>query len=201
MCKTYLSKLNHLIANFETFMTFTSDVTTYANQCNKFFMILVDIPPKFESICNQILLGSTISSYDALATQQSTSPIANVARTSNVVAFVSQSSFLGPMILAGASNHMTSNKSFFSRLSYLDSLSHVTWGDDSNKSSRFPTLTRIPNRISTMFLFMSLVAHVLYMTSLQVKINSLPSLSNVFFWVTHISRRVVFASIQFGFTK
>jgi len=53
---------------------------------------------------------------------------------------------------------------------------------------RFLTLSYIPHKIFTPFLFVSLVVHVLSMTLLQVKINFLPNLSNVFSLVTHLQK-------------
>jgi len=62
-------------------------------------------------------------------TRQPPQPIQHVvvvAQFANLVACISKSSF-GPWILdLGASDHMSSNKSFFSQLTYFDSLASVT---------------------------------------------------------------------------
>lgn len=43
--------------------------------------------------------------------------------------------------------------------------------------------------ISTSFLFASLVAHALFITSVKVKTKFLPKLSNVSFWATHVYKK------------
>jgi len=57
---------------------------------------------------------------------QHTQLVINIAQSSNLVTFVSQSSLLGPLILDfDASYHMSGKKSLFSHLSYLDSLPSI----------------------------------------------------------------------------
>lgn len=64
-----MSKLDALKENFTTLMPFTKDATTRAKQHNKFFMImeLIGLPLELDSVCNQILLGSTLPNYDAIS--------------------------------------------------------------------------------------------------------------------------------------
>nr|KYP45441.1 Retrovirus-related Pol polyprotein from transposon TNT 1-94 [Cajanus cajan] len=71
------------------------------------------------------------------AAQQSASPATTVAHSGNPVAFMSQSPSLGPWILdSGASDHMTGNQSYFSKLSFSDSLPPVTLADGSQIKDR-----------------------------------------------------------------
>jgi hypothetical protein len=52
--QAYLSKLDFLKANFQTLMPCTSDATTHAEQCSKFFMVmaLVGLPPELDFVRN-----------------------------------------------------------------------------------------------------------------------------------------------------
>lgn len=52
-------------------MTFTKDAITYAEQQNKYFMIvaLVGLPSKLDFVWNQILSGSNVSNYEEVSEQ------------------------------------------------------------------------------------------------------------------------------------
>ena len=67
------------------------------------------------------------------AANKPASLVTSVAQSSNPVAFVSQSSYLGPWILdSNASNHMTGNQSLFSSLTFSDTFPFVTLADGSH---------------------------------------------------------------------
>ncbi|KAK6150524.1 hypothetical protein DH2020_015456 [Rehmannia glutinosa] len=69
--QTYLGKLDHLIADFDTLMPFVSDAATHAEQRSKFFMVLAlpGLPPELDSVRNQILSGSSVPSCDIVSEQ------------------------------------------------------------------------------------------------------------------------------------
>lgn len=52
--QSYLGKLDHLIADFQTPMPFASDATAHAEQRSKFFMVLAlaGLPPELDSVRN-----------------------------------------------------------------------------------------------------------------------------------------------------
>ena len=66
------------------------------------------------------------------AAMQPTQLVVVITQSGNPIACISKSSSLGPWILdSGAYDHMSSNKSFFSQLTYLDSLPSVTMANGS----------------------------------------------------------------------
>nr|KYP57490.1 Retrovirus-related Pol polyprotein from transposon TNT 1-94 [Cajanus cajan] len=96
------------------------------------------VPNTTSSVGSSSLTDVTISASDyqdllqLRAAQQSASPATTVAHSGNPVAFMSQSPSLGPWILdSDASDHMTGNQSYFSKLSFSDSLPPVTLADGS----------------------------------------------------------------------
>ena len=52
--QTYLGKLDHLIADFESLMPFTNDAVKHAEKRGKFFMVLAldGLPTKFDFVRN-----------------------------------------------------------------------------------------------------------------------------------------------------
>lgn len=69
--QAYLSKLDALKANFTILIPFTIYATTHVEQRSKYFMVmaLIRLPPEQDSVCNQILSGSTIRTYDKVSEQ------------------------------------------------------------------------------------------------------------------------------------
>ncbi|KAJ1410887.1 hypothetical protein SESBI_21696 [Sesbania bispinosa] len=86
--QSYLSKLDSLIADFDSLMPFTDNVDEHAKQRGKFFMVLAlaGLPHDLDSVRNQILSSPTIPSYDTvceqllrLSTPQSFAPSASAS--------------------------------------------------------------------------------------------------------------------------
>ena len=69
--QSYLSKLDTLMVEFDALMPFTDNKDKHSEQCGKFFMVLAlpGLPPKLDSVCNQILSSPSISSYDTVCEQ------------------------------------------------------------------------------------------------------------------------------------
>ncbi|XP_050906361.1 uncharacterized protein LOC127120020 [Lathyrus oleraceus] len=69
--QTYLSKLDALKASYATLMPYAKDATAHSEQQSKFFMVMAlkGLPPELKSVCNQILLGTTVPNYDAVSEQ------------------------------------------------------------------------------------------------------------------------------------
>ncbi|KAJ1379502.1 Zinc finger, CCHC-type superfamily, partial [Sesbania bispinosa] len=69
--QSYLSKLDSLIADFDSLMPFTDNADEHAKQRGKFFIVLAlaGLPYDLDSVCNQILSSPTIPSYDTVCEQ------------------------------------------------------------------------------------------------------------------------------------
>ncbi|KAJ1401798.1 hypothetical protein SESBI_28561 [Sesbania bispinosa] len=69
--QSYLSKLDSLIADFDSLMPFTDNADAHAKQRGKFFMVLAlaGLPHDLDSVRNQILSSPTIPSYDTVSEQ------------------------------------------------------------------------------------------------------------------------------------
>jgi hypothetical protein len=52
-------------------MPYAKDATTHAEQQSKYFMVMAlkELPSKLESVCNQILSGTTVPNYDTVSEQ------------------------------------------------------------------------------------------------------------------------------------
>ncbi|KAJ1413477.1 hypothetical protein SESBI_19553 [Sesbania bispinosa] len=69
--QSYLSKLDSLIADFDSLMPFTDNVDEHAKQHGKFFVVLAlsGLPHDIDSVRNQILSSPTVPSYDTVCEQ------------------------------------------------------------------------------------------------------------------------------------
>ncbi|KAJ1379240.1 hypothetical protein SESBI_47079 [Sesbania bispinosa] len=69
--QSYLSKLDSLIADFDSLTPFTDNADEHAKQHGKFFMVLAlaGLPHDLDSVRNQILSSPTVPSYDTVCEQ------------------------------------------------------------------------------------------------------------------------------------
>lgn len=69
--QAYLNKLDSLKENYGNLMPYAKDAIIHEEQLRKFFIIMsvIRLPSELESICNQILSGTIVPSYDSVSEQ------------------------------------------------------------------------------------------------------------------------------------